>query len=805
MVFLDSTPFYLLTPPKKSKTKITKFIQVAMAGASSGVVRQMGQANSTTGGYLAAIKLFDKFQVHREDPAFDNLTEEDVENDNLSYLYCSFLTWAANTPIHDASSKNPEKMITFETKEKYIGKVKEAFKKKFMGHEWWKSEETWGPDLKKQFKKEASRHQLEGHDQGFKDPKTTGLYKRIEGNPGLQRAKYRVATTDGESVDFDDVRDMEGVSKALIGKAQKGVGSDSKNYQRRAWLNTCMVSVGRGGEPKFLRFDEMTWDAYFQCPDATWTDMKNLRQSCMLYGPDRDDYPCDIYHSWGCHWFVEDGLHRSNTQASTSKFVFPDLHKYKNASVAKTLTVLLKSHVAKDIATTTSIKSVRISSTTVMAAHPLLSFMEFLARGGWSSGTRGDTYVELIPALSLPGMLVIGSWQDPHARVYPPNLECLGADVQDVIERFIQEGFTVDVLQFLPGGNLRPLLRTCTASLMMYFPKILLDFGPRNAVVEKLIAVGRKVGIGHDVSAVLHEYAETIRNDFRARNVEIRPATTEVNLIDTINQQSRVLCEVRRRQADESTAKQVLAREVTSLRTDVSGLRTDVSNLLAALSAGRQDSQPPSSKRARLDGMAQAQPAEEGNVAAVAAASLLRDLTLTQVLAHGSRADATAESDAGVPMRSIIQQLYNDGQLRNKETIIFKNTKLNHLGEHDKYLSAMTLVQKIWEGEGLSEEEKFSNEQKRILLNEDSSHSEVKTAAAKIENLVMDQMFRLENELLPEESRKKKKSKHKSYFIGLGIRYKKYETACERKAEEAAAGNAAQKRSTSIMNFFQTK
>ena len=123
-----------------------------------------------------------------------------------------------------------------------------------------------------------------------------------------------------------------------------------------------------------------------------------------------------------------------------------------------------------------------------------------------------------------------------------------------------------------------------------------------------------------------------------------------------------------------------------------------------------------------------------------------------------------------------------------------------------RFAAAMTLVQKIWEeGEGLSEKEKFSDEHKRILLNEDSSKSEVKTAAAKIENLVMDRMFRLENELLPEESRKKKKSKHKSYFIGLGIRYKKYETACERKAEEAAARNAAQKRSTSIMNFFRTK
>ena len=40
--------------------------------------------------------------------------------------------------------------------------------------------------------------------------------------------------TDGESVDFDDVRDMEGISKALISKAKKGVGSDGKNYQKRA-------------------------------------------------------------------------------------------------------------------------------------------------------------------------------------------------------------------------------------------------------------------------------------------------------------------------------------------------------------------------------------------------------------------------------------------------------------------------------------------------------------------------------------------------------------------------------------------
>jgi len=65
------------------------------------------------------------------------------------------------------------------------------------------------------------------------------------------------------------VQDLFGVSRELIKTASVSAGSSCRNFQERAWLILTFLSVGRGGEIKFLRYDEMWWDTYFQCPDAT--------------------------------------------------------------------------------------------------------------------------------------------------------------------------------------------------------------------------------------------------------------------------------------------------------------------------------------------------------------------------------------------------------------------------------------------------------------------------------------------------------------------------------------------------------
>jgi hypothetical protein len=94
----------------------------------------------------------------------------------------------------------------------------------------------------------------------------------------LQRVKDRQ--------DDNIVQDLFGVCRELIRMASKSAGSSSRNYQERAWLILAFLSVGRGGETKFLRYDEMWWDPYFQFPDATWTEMKTLKRTSMLYGPE---------------------------------------------------------------------------------------------------------------------------------------------------------------------------------------------------------------------------------------------------------------------------------------------------------------------------------------------------------------------------------------------------------------------------------------------------------------------------------------------------------------------------------------
>jgi hypothetical protein len=70
----------------------------------------------------------------------------------------------------------------------------------------------------------------------------------------------------------------------------------------------------------------------------------------------------------------------------------------------------------------------------MVAAHPLVTLVKQISRGGWSSGSRTEVYTESIPAPSFPGLLAILGWRDPHAIVYPPRLECLTA-----VDHFIEK------------------------------------------------------------------------------------------------------------------------------------------------------------------------------------------------------------------------------------------------------------------------------------------------------------------------------------------------------------------------------
>lgn len=56
-------------------------------------------ARSTASGDAAAIRCYNEYAVTEEKSLFQNITEEDVEGDNLTEVLASFGYWLANTPI----------------------------------------------------------------------------------------------------------------------------------------------------------------------------------------------------------------------------------------------------------------------------------------------------------------------------------------------------------------------------------------------------------------------------------------------------------------------------------------------------------------------------------------------------------------------------------------------------------------------------------------------------------------------------------------------------------------------------------
>jgi hypothetical protein len=127
----------------------------------------------------------------------------------------------------------------------------------------------------------------------------------------------------------------------------------------------------------------------------------------------------------------------------------------------------------------------------------------------------------------------------------------LGPHAQVHVENLIKFLFVVSIPNFFPEGHLRPVLRTGTASLIMYYVRMWNECGSENVVVDKIRNVAMKAKIRDELEPtespveVLVSWSEKILKDFRSRNVEIPPATDLALLIRATNAQSTVLEEMR--------------------------------------------------------------------------------------------------------------------------------------------------------------------------------------------------------------------------------------------------------------------
>ena len=126
----------------------------------------------------------------------------------------------------------------------------------------------------------------------------------------------------------------------LVGKA------DGSNLclQQRCWLGILNYAIGRGGEIRFLCYNDWEYHTTVEVTDITWKELKNLELYAMPVVPDLDSWLFDFYHCMGSYFCVEGGLFRpaEDIKRGLMNVVFPELHRYNISSVAKLITNIIR-------------------------------------------------------------------------------------------------------------------------------------------------------------------------------------------------------------------------------------------------------------------------------------------------------------------------------------------------------------------------------------------------------------------------------------------------------------------------------
>jgi hypothetical protein len=189
---------------------------------------------------------------------------------------------------------------------------------------------------------------------------------------------------------------------------------------------------------------------------------------------------------------------------------------------------------------------------TELCTHRNIRGLDVTGRSGHATGTSLDSYLDKTYIVrGLRGGKALSNFKDIDADVKVPRLECLGAHTVAAVQALISKLFVVSVPAFLPEGSLHMVLRTCTASLIMYHRRVTADFGYVDAVVTKLRNSARSATItdtrfpNKSPESILDDWSIIIMKDYEDRNPEMAQATPDmVQLAAVLNQQSQLLMQL---------------------------------------------------------------------------------------------------------------------------------------------------------------------------------------------------------------------------------------------------------------------
>lgn len=265
-------------------------------------IDRINRAPGTVQSDRNAIRHFDIHQESKDDPVFNDLKACHVENENLKMLLKGFSKYLAESDLHRyGNEKNG--YIGKDAKQRMFGKVKDSLKFKFPEHPDWPTEDVWYHQLYKDINGASTRGQIRSEE--VFDAKIIALFPELDEN--LVRQKYREVLFGRENGTIT-ANDITSLCFLLMKDASNIAPHQAGPLQKRAWIVQCALAAARAGEVKLQRYDEWFWDEWYQNLEATWSEMKNLEQYGLLFGPHKSSYIMDFYHTFACFYALENGL-----------------------------------------------------------------------------------------------------------------------------------------------------------------------------------------------------------------------------------------------------------------------------------------------------------------------------------------------------------------------------------------------------------------------------------------------------------------------------------------------------------------
>lgn len=446
------------------------------------------QKQNTDTGDDSAARLWAIFRKEKGLPPVPTREELEGSGAETAVLELSIFALARPIPIHFDDNLQPttntNRCCTATTLVGYLGKYIKLFRGIYPEHPDWKDLKKpddvpqWWTEMRKTVFSRATDNQI----------KWQGSY---EFGVGSVRALYLdLGALEGENpLKFCDL-------KHIIIALVKNAHPSNKNIEMAAKIMMTYDSIARGGEIKFQKFTDWSFDYMTYVLDTQWKEAKTCDAYAMARVSDKRWW-FDFFFIMGAHAMCNKGLYRSEEEIKNGFMhtVFPDLQKYSDnyvtTLVGNAVKAGLQGTVPDYIIKMFSAKSCRIGAINTLALNALMTAFSVCARSGHSVGEGVNalpSYLDRMNVLhGLPAALALHGYKSVHAKkVVYPQVSAVGSFNMESMGRLIEKMFLITIPQFQENGELREVVHMFAASLILHYKQLNRDCGPTNQIASKL-------------------------------------------------------------------------------------------------------------------------------------------------------------------------------------------------------------------------------------------------------------------------------------------------------------------------------